>query len=60
LHCSFNQLTSAALNNLFETLPGNTEAKSIHIGDNPGTEDCNRSIAEEKEWLVGDYWHGLF
>jgi len=57
LHCRDNLLTAEALNAMFETLhdimfPGRT--KIIYIGANPGTNDCNRSIAENKGWIVYD------
>ena len=48
-----NQLTAAALNALFGTLHSNTisgKTKTIYIRDNPGTADCDRSIAESKGW----------
>jgi hypothetical protein len=54
LDCSDNQLTSSALNDLFGTLhinPGPFE-RYVYIADNPGTSDCNVSIAEEKGWTV--------
>jgi len=44
-----NQFTTAALNALFETLC-NTAKGTIYIGNNPGTADCDRSIAEKKGW----------
>ena len=45
-----NQLTASALNDLFRTLP--TKYGYIFIEDNPGTHECDRSIAEEKGWEV--------
>jgi len=52
LGCNSNQLSSATLNNLFGMLHSNTISggKSISINSNPGTKDCNRSIAELKGW----------
>ena len=59
-----NQFNADALNDLFKTLhdnvlyhslPGHTHVtmrKRITIGNNPGTTDCNRSIAEQKGWEV--------
>jgi len=52
LDCSENQLTGAALNALFETLHSNSGDKTIFIGMNPGEDDCNHSIATNKEWKV--------
>lgn len=42
------QLTSSALNALFETLPGNQGI--IRIKNHPGTKSCDRSIATDKGW----------
>ena len=50
LDCSGNQLTSSALNALFGTLHSNPGEKIITIWQNPGTNDCDRSIAEKKGW----------
>ena len=50
LFCEYNQLTASALNELFKTLPYNRG--EICIDNNPGTQDCDRSIAEEKGWWV--------
>ena len=54
LKCTYNQLSADALNALFETLHNNTVSgeKTIEIGNNPGANDCNRSIAENKGWVV--------
>jgi len=52
--CNNNKLNAAALNALFETLYNNSEYKVIYIGDNPGTDDCDRSIATKKGWTVQD------
>ena len=50
-----NQLSKSALNDLFKTLhDNNIEGKTIYIGGNPGTADCDRSIAEKKGWAVVD------
>jgi Leucine-rich repeat (LRR) protein len=45
-----NQLTAAALNDLFRTL--HSKGGIINIAYNPGTDDCNKSIAEAKGWTV--------
>ena len=51
LYCMNNNLTEAALNNLFNTLPINElPSRYIWISGNPGTDSCNRSIAENKGW----------
>ncbi|MCL2063441.1 MAG: hypothetical protein FWG98_03585 [Candidatus Cloacimonetes bacterium] len=53
LHFSYNQLTADALNALFSTLHSNDfTKKEIHIGGNPGSADCDPSIAEAKGWTV--------
>jgi len=55
LYCEANQLTSEALNAMFGTLHNNTITgltKEVRIGANPGTNDCNASIAENKGWSV--------
>jgi len=57
LNVRMNQFTSTNLNNLFETLHGYTISefsKGINIGFNPGTDSCDRSIAEAKEWIVSN------
>ena len=63
LMCDFNQLTTNELNALFETLHNNVVSlespesemlfsKTIIITGNPGANDCNKSIAEDKGWIV--------
>ena len=70
LWCSTNQLTTSELNTLFGTLHSNSvspfsitgtlrpiitaEGKLIRIGNNPGTNDCDRNIAVDKGWSVDD------
>jgi len=57
------QLSAFALNALFGALHSNTVppaqglniVKIINIYDNPGTADCDRSIAEKKGWTVIGY-----
>lgn len=57
LNCYGNQLDTDALNALFETLHSNAGTKKIYIGGNPGTKECDRSIATNKGWTVADwYW----
>ena len=45
-----NQFSAEALNELFGSLHGN--GGTINIAYNPGTDDCNKSIAEKKGWKV--------
>ena len=57
-----NELTASALNDLFRTLNGNPFIKNTYIPPgsmfivlilgNPGTSDCDVSIAKEKGWTV--------
>jgi len=51
LECSGNNLTSAALNQIFRDLPQVTSG-TIYMSGNPGTETCDKSIAENKGWRV--------
>jgi hypothetical protein len=55
--CGHNQLDASALNSLFNSLPKakswtNGNSSSIYIGGNPGTDNCDISIAENKGWYV--------
>jgi Leucine-rich repeat (LRR) protein len=55
LYCDWNQLTASALNTVFTALPNRTGEVSsgvISIVSNPGTNSCNRAIAENKGWSV--------
>ena len=45
-----NQFTAETLNDLFGSLHG--KGGIINIAYNPGTDDCNTSIAEAKGWTV--------
>jgi hypothetical protein len=49
LICFNNQLTADALNALFRSLP-TVGTNEINIWNNPGTGDCDRSIATAKGW----------
>ncbi len=51
LSCGRNNLTSAALNQIFRDLPQVTSG-TIYMNSNPGTETCDKSIAENKGWWV--------
>jgi hypothetical protein len=59
LICYSNKLDASALNSIFNSLPqgkpldGHYRQSSIFIGSNPGTDTCDRSIAENKGWEVG-------
>lgn len=48
---SYNELNANALNKIFEDLPQGNKS-TIKIYGNPGTETCNKSIAENKGWSV--------
>ena len=54
LGCSNNLLSISALNALFGTLHNNASnnQKTVYIGGNPGTDDCDVKIAENKGWEV--------
>jgi len=54
LECHDNQLTATALNAVFAALHNNTitGSKFIYIYSNPGSTTCDRSIAENKGWIV--------
>jgi hypothetical protein len=54
LHCSYNQLTAAALDAVFMDLPNRTGEDGVYISvsNNPGTGACDRTIAEDKGWRV--------
>ena len=58
LNVNPNQLTASDLNALFESLPhrDGSERGRIFIGNNPGTSDANRSIAEARGWYVLENW----
>jgi len=56
VECESNNMTVKSLNDLFETIHSNDNndgyTKTLFIGGNPGTVDCNISIAENKGWSV--------
>ena len=52
LVCTANEFTAAAIDVLFETL--HNKGGTVCIELNPGTDDCNRTIAEKKGWEVID------
>lgn len=54
LYCRYNKLTAEALNKIFTDLP--VISGTILIYNNPGTNTCDKSIAEKKGWYVND-WH---
>jgi len=51
LECNGNNLSAAALNALFKSLNDVDDYKHINIENNPGTAECQISIAEEKGWI---------
>ncbi len=53
LGCWDNKLSSSALNKIFGDLP-QVENGYIYIPGNPGSDTCDRSIAENKGWDVRD------
>lgn len=59
LWCDDNLLTSKALNKIFTDLPKGKllehkeyDQSFIGVSDNPGSDTCNESIAENKGWIV--------
>ncbi|MDR2887635.1 MAG: Ig-like domain-containing protein [Bacteroidales bacterium] len=52
LKCQSNQFTAEGLNDLFGTLNGKAGYKNIYIMNNPGTAECDQSIATGKGWEV--------
>ena len=60
LNCRDNNLSASALNKIFNDLPKGKkwdgyEQSTIYIGNNPGTDTCDKSIAENKGWIVRIY-----
>jgi len=56
-----NELSAEALNTLFHSLYDNDPQRrtaTITISSNPGTDECDRSIAEKKGWIVEEYERG--
>ncbi|WP_251622610.1 leucine-rich repeat domain-containing protein [Odoribacter lunatus] len=51
LDCRRNEFDAEALNKIFTDLPVVTQGW-LYIYNNPGTETCNKSIAENKGWRV--------
>ena len=62
LYCHSNQLDEDALNTLFDSLgqvlepaiyyPTPPRQYRISFNDNPGADDCNRNILNDKNWIV--------
>ena len=52
VHCGSNLLSADALNAMFETLHQNdvNDDKMVYVNGNPGAEECNRSIAQNRGW----------
>ena len=60
LDCRNNQLTAEGLNSLFNSLHSNEVEYGgvVYISNNPGTNTCDRTIAENKGWSVWSSYHG--
>ncbi|MDL2302944.1 hypothetical protein LJC28_00975 [Dysgonomonas sp. OttesenSCG-928-D17] len=55
LNCGSNQQSATSLNTLFSTLlDEDLLTKRINISNNPGTDNCDQSIAINKGWTVDD------
>ena len=52
VYCQSNKLSNKALNDLFKTLHSKIADKTIFIGDNPGTDTCDQTIATKKGWKI--------
>jgi len=54
LWCSYNKLSTSALNSLFNSLPKrkSEDEAIIKCYENPGSETCDETIAEKKGWYV--------
>ncbi|KGN91819.1 hypothetical protein HQ43_07010 [Porphyromonas canoris] len=56
LHCKECKLSAEMLNEIFRTLPDVTKQpggkKTVYIYGNPGTDECDKSIATSKGWKV--------
>jgi hypothetical protein len=54
VECENNQLSAESLNKLFEGLNAekNFAGKSVRYGNNPGSDDCNPQIGEDKGWKM--------
>ena len=50
INCENNQLSAQALNALFNSLSDGDYGARLTIRGNPGADDCDWSIAEEKGW----------
>jgi hypothetical protein len=54
--CSSNELSETALNNMFNTLYTRAPATgTIYLSHNPGSYNCDKSIAKNKGWSIMDY-----
>lgn len=67
LVCNDCQLSASALNQIFSDLPQGYKSyqiddstwmsgTNIYIGNNPGSDSCNRKIAEDKKWTIYEIW----
>jgi Leucine-rich repeat (LRR) protein len=60
LNCINNDFSTTALNALFVTLPNRDpnrwyKYKRLYVYNNPGADNCDRRVAEEKGWFVTYY-----
>jgi hypothetical protein len=56
LLCDNNNLSTTSLDVLFVTLPdlsNSDNSGDIVIWNNPGVNDCDRTIAQRKKWIFG-------
>ncbi|MDR0422741.1 MAG: hypothetical protein LBH72_06990 [Proteiniphilum sp.] len=54
LYCSYNQLSADILDRIFKDLCERSGKSygEIYIGGNPGSSECHRSIARDKNWFI--------
>ena len=53
--CMTNKLSSTGLDNLFHSLHEYEFQKTVYIVENPGSKDCDTSIATKKGWTVSNH-----
>jgi len=56
MSCHNNLFSAAALNDLLTTMPAVSKDCEAFIYKNPGTDDCEASIAENKGWKIIKEW----
>ena len=55
VNCSSNSMSAQALDAMFESLHKNApqaQTKEVHVRQNAGENDCKKSIATDKGWIV--------